>query len=761
MASRSLAPPKLTAWSSWEEWLATQAAVAEALRGASSAATGEAAADALHAACVALRVWVHRGRAPLAVFATQQLLSIAETDAATSARQLWGGGGGGDLEQVRLAYSMALVRLVNGMADSGQRGVYAQSVLDCARRLGLPRSLVDLRHESTHGALPSLPMLRAASRDALEWLRGAYWERQRLHLEARLALADGDPARWLHSFGSATQEVLDLRLPSTPPACHDADALRAFARAVEKALAGPQRELAASRSTSASSDRRVLRAARAAVEALPTPAGVQWTPPPPPPPPASSAYEDAVEAAGSAAAVGEGGRQAGARRKRGSQLQAAAPSPPPPALEFSAPSSPSGDDFLGLLTAQERLQQRGAAARASQAALIDSLAACAHQKRLAEVDQGAGWLRSLVSLHLVGGSALLLHVHHDPLSSATEPRLAAFLAEWSRLLLRLWRVFPHLPTVLTEALCAVLAQKREVPKPDGSVSASAAATLSPPAESVAFPTLPCEVAWLRHLCSRAWFAPRHWASAVRVCIMRRGGAAATRHLSAQVLLGCEDALLSAAQRDFLASAAPTWCLAGTPRLAPPIASPAAASPLPTPLPRPNGGSRKRQRGEGGGGKEAAAAAAVNVDTSLYLVLMTALQRIAAADSGVGGGGAALRALSAVCHDVGLPVDDILASVTAGEAFDDEHDDHDGAAGHPPLTTAAAGDAAPDNPLASPLVTPSLSLADFEALLTSVGATSVAAIRDEAVSAGTAQLGGDDRVLPGFVPPRWRMTARWE
>ena len=49
---------------------------------------------------------------------------------------------------------------------------------------GLPRALVDLRHEATHNDLPSLPLLRVAAGAALEWLRATYWNPQQHTLQA-------------------------------------------------------------------------------------------------------------------------------------------------------------------------------------------------------------------------------------------------------------------------------------------------------------------------------------------------------------------------------------------------------------------------------------------------------------------------------------------------------------------------------------------------------------------------------------------------
>jgi hypothetical protein len=62
--------------------------------------------------------------------------------------------------ELRLQYAMAVVRMVNGIADSSQRGRVAASVASLASVAGLPRILVDLRHEATHNELPSLAALR-------------------------------------------------------------------------------------------------------------------------------------------------------------------------------------------------------------------------------------------------------------------------------------------------------------------------------------------------------------------------------------------------------------------------------------------------------------------------------------------------------------------------------------------------------------------------------------------------------------------------
>eukprot|EP00213_Chloropicon_mariensis_P005447 CAMPEP_0197484196 /NCGR_PEP_ID=MMETSP1309-20131121/57280_1 /TAXON_ID=464262 /ORGANISM="Genus nov. species nov., Strain RCC998" /LENGTH=473 /DNA_ID=CAMNT_0043026831 /DNA_START=64 /DNA_END=1486 /DNA_ORIENTATION=- len=77
---------------------------------------------------------------------------------------------------------MALVRLVNGVSGAMQKGVYAKSVANLAESAGLPRILVDVRHEATHNTLPSLSVLVIAAEQALDWLEGNYWKPQQENL---------------------------------------------------------------------------------------------------------------------------------------------------------------------------------------------------------------------------------------------------------------------------------------------------------------------------------------------------------------------------------------------------------------------------------------------------------------------------------------------------------------------------------------------------------------------------------------------------
>ena len=45
-----------------------------------------------------------------------------------------------------------------------------------AQQIGLPTVFVDLRHEATHGDMPTLTNLRSAAQRAIQWLWDDYWK---------------------------------------------------------------------------------------------------------------------------------------------------------------------------------------------------------------------------------------------------------------------------------------------------------------------------------------------------------------------------------------------------------------------------------------------------------------------------------------------------------------------------------------------------------------------------------------------------------
>ena len=108
-----------------------------------------------------IEAWAHRGRLPVAVEASAALVGAQLHDQMVrtlpaSAQPLM-------QRQCRNGYALAILRFVNGVTDGCQKGKAALSVSSIADRVQLPRRFVDLRHDATHGLLPSLLVLRSAA----------------------------------------------------------------------------------------------------------------------------------------------------------------------------------------------------------------------------------------------------------------------------------------------------------------------------------------------------------------------------------------------------------------------------------------------------------------------------------------------------------------------------------------------------------------------------------------------------------------------
>lgn len=87
-----------------------------------------------------------------------------------------------------LAGKSRICRFVTGLIDSEQSSKHKVSMYIKARQIGIPASFVELRHEATHGDLPSLEVLRKAAVKSLEWLWDDYWR----YLGVRTGYLDED-----------------------------------------------------------------------------------------------------------------------------------------------------------------------------------------------------------------------------------------------------------------------------------------------------------------------------------------------------------------------------------------------------------------------------------------------------------------------------------------------------------------------------------------------------------------------------------------
>lgn len=173
MSSGARQPGKVVPWTGFGEW----AFVKDCLY----ADLDDPGFESLQRKGIAfVRMWAFRGKIPTAVEATGNFVSLR-------LRLLYFKRGGcvgfegigvdeSEMQVLRLAMTMALVRFVNEMVDPLQKGTYAQPITKLAEQIGLPRNLVDLRHEGTHDELPSVGVLELAIEQAMAWLRQTYWE---------------------------------------------------------------------------------------------------------------------------------------------------------------------------------------------------------------------------------------------------------------------------------------------------------------------------------------------------------------------------------------------------------------------------------------------------------------------------------------------------------------------------------------------------------------------------------------------------------
>lgn len=171
--------PRNVPWLNWDEWSYVKDLIfgspESAALSASCASDGLLSAFGVHAhhGVEIANMWRIRGRVPHSVESTVQLIEILLHDA----------GGSRDEMELRLQYSLAIIRAVNGLVDPSQQGVFADSIYSIAQTLGLPGWIVELRHDATHNQLPALPVLRSAAKQLALWFRENYWESQARFLE--------------------------------------------------------------------------------------------------------------------------------------------------------------------------------------------------------------------------------------------------------------------------------------------------------------------------------------------------------------------------------------------------------------------------------------------------------------------------------------------------------------------------------------------------------------------------------------------------
>eukprot|EP00798_Chlamydomonas_sp_ICE-L_P004502 gene4502-14661_t len=129
-------------------------------------------------------VWRVRGRVTLGVDITACLIEARLLDPAINSALLSSAGSSkaGHSNHICTAHLREYAFLLQGGCQDApppmKKGRVASSVAVLSNKIGLPSILVDIRHESTHHEMPSLPLLRLGSAQALQWLEDYYCEQK-------------------------------------------------------------------------------------------------------------------------------------------------------------------------------------------------------------------------------------------------------------------------------------------------------------------------------------------------------------------------------------------------------------------------------------------------------------------------------------------------------------------------------------------------------------------------------------------------------
>ena len=180
-------------WIDWDEWFAVKNSLypsdttttTTTTSSSSSSSSAEVSSNSNTSIIWALEIvslWRVRGKLPHSCDSTAQLTEIVNRDTNSyKDSNIYR-----SENELRVSYSLAVVRAINGLVDHNQQGVFADSVLGLAARIGIPGWLVELRHEATHNKLPTLSLLRAAARHLITWYYDNYWNPQLLHIQAMM-----------------------------------------------------------------------------------------------------------------------------------------------------------------------------------------------------------------------------------------------------------------------------------------------------------------------------------------------------------------------------------------------------------------------------------------------------------------------------------------------------------------------------------------------------------------------------------------------
>lgn len=180
---------KLVPWLSWDEW--------NFVRESLFSSSPNSVASALRR----ISAWRSRGCLPVVIEVTASIIEIQQRDSFFRA-DLTNDDSQSE-EMLAMLYCMAIIRLVNCVVEKTRKRKEV-SVAEAADEIGMPRMLIDIRHEGSHRDLPSLHLVRrCASIEALNWLKSYYWEPQKMAIPCK----SDETARIKKEIKSKLQEL--------------------------------------------------------------------------------------------------------------------------------------------------------------------------------------------------------------------------------------------------------------------------------------------------------------------------------------------------------------------------------------------------------------------------------------------------------------------------------------------------------------------------------------------------------------------------
>ncbi|KAJ0084749.1 hypothetical protein Patl1_29369 [Pistacia atlantica] len=166
LSSSSSNSYKLVPWLSWQEW----DFVRESLFSSS--------ADKVASALDRISTWKSRGCLPVVIDVTASIIEIQQKDPYYRDKEEQPTDVLESEQLLAMLYCMAILRLVNCVVEKTRRKSEF-SIAEAAAAIGIPRTLIDVRHEGSHRDLPALQVVRDCSDKALDWLKAYYWEPQK------------------------------------------------------------------------------------------------------------------------------------------------------------------------------------------------------------------------------------------------------------------------------------------------------------------------------------------------------------------------------------------------------------------------------------------------------------------------------------------------------------------------------------------------------------------------------------------------------